>query len=230
MSSVPFARQFKEIAAISPYVKDVVKSLIDEGYDKLDDVTNLVYAEFKDFVEGLSKKDIYDIIGGQYEKRDLTRNEKVSTIRLLKMEAKLLSEIEKAKKGESEAKGERKRVEYSRRVEELKKRLKEIVDSNKFRELIEEDSQLTETIKEGKTQSLREKNIDRKIVKLTKDLKDKKYSNERPEPLKLPISKKVAAKMARVVELEGKIKNERMKEEYAKRPIVTGKQIGRAHV
>ena len=218
MSSVPFARQFKEIAAISPYVKDVVKSLIDEGYDKLDDVTNLVYAEFKDFVEGLSKKDIYDIIGGQYEKRDLTRNEKVSTIRLLKMEAKLLSEIEKAKKGESEAKGERKRVEYSRRVEELKKRLKEIVDSNKFRELIEEDSQLTETIKEGKTQSLREKNIDRKIVKLTKDLKDKKYSNERPEPLKLPISKKVAAKMARVVELEGKIKNERMKEEYAKRP------------
>lgn len=85
--------------AIAPYVAKLVKSLAQEGFYKLEDVINRVHDELKDIVP-VSKKDVRDLIAGEYNEKKSTRNEIAETIRNLQSESKLLNELERVRKDE----------------------------------------------------------------------------------------------------------------------------------
>jgi len=62
-SSVPFAAQLK---AVAPHIKDLVKSFIEEGVDKLDDITKNIMAILKPEIPDIEERHIHDLIAGVY--------------------------------------------------------------------------------------------------------------------------------------------------------------------
>lgn len=110
-----------------------MQSLVNEGYDKLDNVVSAIHAEFKDVLDGIKKSDIIDIIAGVHDgKKEQTRNEKAATIRLLQREAKLIKELENLKNGVEKIKSESKKNKTNIRIDELKrdKRYKGFIETN----------------------------------------------------------------------------------------------------
>jgi len=131
---------FRELVAIAPHVKDFINSLVSEGVDKLDNIITSVHAEFKDVLEGLSNRNVLDIIAGDYDvaPKEKTKNEKLNTIRLLKREAELIKQLERERKGEEKAKTEQDKTTANRRIDELKKKIQEVRRLNKDRVIEDE--------------------------------------------------------------------------------------------
>lgn len=120
-ASVPGAAQ---LVAIAPHVMKLVKSLVEEGVDKLEDVVKSIHADLKDVVEGISEKDIHNIIAGDYEKSGKTKNELSEKLRDLKTLAKLQNRFEDLNDG-IEPKREKDRIERNKEIAALKKQIKE---------------------------------------------------------------------------------------------------------
>lgn len=226
-STVPLVR---ELAAIAPHVKDYVKSLVNEGVDKLDNIIAAVHAEFKDVLEGLTNRQVLDIIAGDHDApKEKTKNEKANTVRLLKREAQLIKELEKARKGEEKAKTEKDKTAASRRIDELTEKIKEVRRLNKESQI--EDEGVTEGSEFAKTKETREDNketdftfnkkaeekLQQKISKLEKDIREKRYLEEKEKPPVFKKSKKTQEMEDKVIDLENKIRHERSKDEYNKR-------------
>ena len=208
LNSISFG--VNELMAIAPHVKDFVKSLANQGVDKLDNVITQAHAEFKDVLEGLSPKDIRNIIAGKYDEVKETRNELAAKMRLLQREAKLLNELDAARKGEETAKTEKERVEKSRRIDELEK---QIIQT---REINNED---VEPIEKTNAERLatRQKQLLTKIDNLTTDLKEGNFAPEKKELPPLVLDRKTIIMMDKVVELENKIRLERERDNYEKK-------------
>ena len=208
LNSISFG--VNELMAIAPHVKDFVKSLANQGVDKLDNVITQAHAEFKDVLEGLSPKDIRNIIAGKYDEVKETRNELAAKMRLLQREAKLLNELDAARKGEETAKTEKERVEKSRRIQELEAQIKQT------REINNED---VEPIEKTNAERLatRQKQLLTKIDNLTTDLKEGNFAAEKKELPPLVLDRKTIMMMDKVAELENKIKLERDKDNYEKK-------------
>ena len=68
---LPYVREF---IAISPYVKKVMQSYVEEGIDNLNVLIDKIYDDFKGDIPEMTKKDIRDIIGNQYTKRKETKS------------------------------------------------------------------------------------------------------------------------------------------------------------
>lgn len=124
---VPYA---KELTAIAPDVLKLVKSLVEEGIDKLPDLIDHVHGVLSDSIPGITKKDARDLIAGEYNKegRDLTPNER--KLRDLKMQASLINKLEDLKAGEEKAAG-KESVKYSPEVEDLRKQIIEFQKGQK---------------------------------------------------------------------------------------------------
>jgi hypothetical protein len=86
--------KIKQLAAISPEVAELIKSHVEEGIDKLDDIVSSIHSLLKDEIDGITKKDIIDLISGKHtpskERSDVAK--KVAEIR---SEAKKLTEKNK---------------------------------------------------------------------------------------------------------------------------------------
>jgi chromosome segregation ATPase len=83
----------------------------------------------------LKKKDVQDIIAGNYNKRKSTRNEIAAKLKDLHDEAGYINKLEALQRGE-EPKIERKKIERNQQIKELKEKIKSLqkenVESNKF--------------------------------------------------------------------------------------------------
>jgi hypothetical protein len=205
-ATVPFVN---DLVAIAPHVKDYMKDLIEQGASKLDDVVNAIHAEFKDIVEGIKKSDVIDIIAGAYnEKKEPTKNEKMATLRLLERESRLINEIANERKKVEKEKSEQKVKATNRRIEELEKKLEELKKLNK-----------TEVKKtEGEKEAAYQKRLLDKIAKLQDDLKNKRFSEEKPQEPELPLTPKTRKLLDKYIDLENKVSHERQKDEYEKKP------------
>lgn len=220
--ALPFAKEAAEkLAAIAPHVKDYVKSLVNEGIDKLDDIATHVHNEFKNIVEGLTKKDAIDLIGGLHDEKKETRNEKAVKLRLIKREAELLNELDLARKGEEKANNERSKSAKTRRIEELETKIKEVRDLNKEKALADEDVQeKSDTQKSAKTDA--DRNIERQsflknqISKLETDIANKNYAIEEKQIKPFKLTKQTEALQDRVIELQNKITAQRYADQRAK--------------
>ena len=211
-----------ELVAIAPHINKYVKSLFAEGVSKLDDIVTEVHKEFSELVDGLTKRDVLDVIAGKHNLKKRTADELNAGLRLLRREAELLALLEKARLGEEEAKSESQMAEKSKRVQELERKVKEVKALNKAKELAEEGvEEKSPTIgKDGVTDAdynqKRQKYLDRKIKKLEDNLKNKNYDKEAKELPKYKVSDKTKKMTDRVIELEKAIALERYKDQTNK--------------
>jgi hypothetical protein len=219
MVSAPYLPQ---LIAVAPHMNKYVKSLFAEGVSKLDDIVTEVHKEFSELVDGLTKRDVLDVIAGKYNLKKRTADEINAGLRLLRREAELLALLEKARLGEEEAKSESQMAEKGKRVQELERKVKEVKALNKAKELAEEGvEEKSPTIgKDGVTDAdynqKRQKYLDRKIKKLEDDLKNKNYDKEAKETIKYKVSDKTKKMTDRVIELEKAIALERYKDQTNK--------------
>jgi len=210
---------FRELKAVSPHVKKYIKSLVEEGANKLDDIVNDTYAEFKDIVDGMTKKDVLDIFNGEYdESKPRTRNEKAEELRLLQREAALIKELENVRKGIEKEKNPAQKVKKNDRILELEDKIKEVKRLNKERDRVPEE--FTEPEFASKTEdellASKRKMLTRRIEKLQEDIKNKRYLEEKKAPPKLELDRKTQLLKDNVIKLERQIEAERQKDAYKK--------------
>ncbi len=194
-----------ELAAIAPHVKTLVKSLVNEGIDKLDVIVSNVYAEIKDVAEGITKRQIIDVIAGKHDEVRQTKNEIAASVRLLKREADLVGQLERARKGLETEKSPTKKAATNRRIEELENQIKRVQDLNKKKALDE-----VEPV------SVTQKNLLDKIESLEKRIKEKNYAEEKAPAPKLKLDRRTQILQDKVMELENKFRHDKAKDEYAK--------------
>jgi len=214
--AVPYLRELK---AVAPHVKDYIKSLVEEGANKLDDIVNDTYAEFKDMVVGMTKKDILDIFNGEYdESKPRTRNQKAEELRLLQKEAALLKELENVRKGIEKEKNPAQKVKKNDRILELEDKIKEVKRLNKERDRVPEEFTEPEFASktEGELLASKRKMLTKRIEKLQDDIKNKRYLEEKAAPPKLELDRKTQLLKDRVIKMERQIEAERQKDAYKK--------------
>ena len=209
----------KELTAVAPHIKNYMKSLVEEGVSKLDDVINDTYAEFKDIVDGITKKDILDAFNGEYDQsKPRTRNEKAEELRLLQREAALLKELENVRKGIEKEKNPAQKVKKNDRILELEDKIKEVKRLNKERDRVPQE--FTESEFASKTEdellASKRKMLTKRIEKLQDDIKNKRYLEEKSAPPKLELDRKTQLLKDRVVKMERQIEAERQKDAYKK--------------
>lgn len=214
--SLPLAR---ELAAVAPHVKKYIKSLVEEGVSKLDDVVNDTYAEFKDIVDGLTKKDILDVFNGEYDQsKPRTRNEKAEELRLLQREAALIKELENVRKGIEKEKNPAQKVKKNEKILELEDKIKEVKRLNKERDRVPEEFTESEFYSKTEDELLDSKRnmLTKRIEKLEDDIKNKRYLEEKAKPPKLALDRETQLLKDRVIKLERQIESERQKDAYKK--------------
>lgn len=85
-SSIPLAAQLK---AIAPHIKDLVKSFIDEGVDKLEDITKGIKALLSPSIPEIEDRHIHDLIAGAYNEPKAKAEGQPSKESQIKEEAKV---------------------------------------------------------------------------------------------------------------------------------------------
>jgi hypothetical protein len=111
----------QELIEIAPDVAKLVRILVDENVNKLDDIIDKIYKILKSEIGGVTKKDVRDIIGGKYSKPRETKSELQLKIDNLNREARLLTEIEDVKAGKP--KTEKEEIKKNQRIADLNKQL-----------------------------------------------------------------------------------------------------------
>lgn len=155
---------FTFTADMAKVVGQIVKSLVEEGMDKLEDVVKNVHEQLKDIFPGIEEKDVHNIIAGEYNEKNKTKNELAEKLRDLKTQAKLINKLESLQNGE-EPKSEKNKIERNKEIAALKKEIKE--------------HDLTKLAQSKKS-------IQSQIDKVQDDLAKGKYEPEaKKEPLKL---------------------------------------------
>jgi hypothetical protein len=209
----------RDLKAVSPHVKNYMKSLVEEGVNKLDDIVNDTYAEFKDIVDGMTKKDVLDIFNGEYdESKPRTRNEKAEELRLLQREAALLKELENVRKGIEKEKNPAQKVKKNDRILELEDKIKEVKRLNKERDRVPQEFTEPEFASktEGELLASKRKMLTKRIEKLQDDIRNKRYLEEKQAPPKLELDRKTQLLKDRVIKMEREIEAERQKDAYRK--------------
>jgi hypothetical protein len=208
---------FRELVAIAPYVKKYMDSVVNKTSDKLENVINDIHSEFKDVLDGLTKRNVLDILAGEYDEevKGETRNEKENQIRLLKREAELLRQLEQERLQEEKAKTEPRKVQSNRRIDELKEKIKAVRKINKSKGL-DTESPNDATIGESEWNVKEQKRLTELAKRLTRDIAEKKYTTEKKHVV-FRKSRKTQLLEDKVMDLENKIRHERSKDEYNKR-------------
>lgn len=98
LSAVPLP-YVKELIAISPDVAKLVKSLVDEGVDKLSDLVTQLHPLVKDAIPDATEKDVLDIIIGKYKPektpKQLSKDELAAKDRMIKIKREIEVELYK---------------------------------------------------------------------------------------------------------------------------------------
>jgi len=210
-----------QLYAAAPHINKYARSLFSEGVSKLDDIVTEIQKEFSSVVEGITKRDVIDVIAGKYNTQKRTENNINAGLRLLRREADLLNQLELARKGEEEAKTEKELAVKSRRIVELERKIKEVRELNRSKELAEEgvaenSPSIGKDDSEKSYNERRQNFIRKKIAKLEDDLKNKNFEKEVVEKSKYKESKKTKELYEKLINLEKKITLERYKDRQEK--------------
>jgi hypothetical protein len=167
------ASPFTLTTDMAKIIGKMVKSHAEETVLKFDELVNRVFDEAKEILDGISRKDIIDVMAGVYEEKKATRNEKAAALRDLKTEAKLLNELENLRLGKVLNKSTE-RIQKSARIKELESKVSEIRKRNKDKEDIEKQD--WQRLDEKKARLRNE------INKLQEDIKNGNFAKEEPKP------------------------------------------------
>lgn len=140
MSSVPGAAQ---LAAVAPHVAKLVKNIVEQGIDKLEDVVKNVHDILKDHIEGISENDVTRIISGEFDQKKESKTSVLAKVRDLKTQARLTNELSDLMFGNKKPKTEKQKRERNRRITELENSIKDwhkLVDEEKEKPSVEKIS------------------------------------------------------------------------------------------
>ena len=134
LSAVPLPG-VRELMAIAPHVKNIMVDLVAQGVDNLQDVVSHLHNEFKDVLDGITEKNIHDIIAGEYNEKKKPLSELQRQIGDIRDEAKYINQLESLLNGK-EPKNEKAKIERNVKIKALKDKIKafkqEEIESNKF--------------------------------------------------------------------------------------------------
>ncbi len=102
-------------------VGEMVKNRVEKGTTKLSEVVDEIYQKAADY---LTKKQIHDIIAGEYSEKKTTRNDVAKQIVDLKSEARAINKLEELNRG-VEPKSEKAKIRRNQELAELRKQIKE---------------------------------------------------------------------------------------------------------
>src|SRR6266540_2628308 len=167
LSAVPLFG-VRELMAIAPHVKNIMIDLVAQGIDNLQDVVSHLHNEFKDVLEGLTEKNIHDIIAGEYNEKGKPLSELQRQIRDLQDEAKLINQLEALENG-TPPKTEKAKRERNQKIKELRdkiKRLKAEDGAEELRAIKKRNEQTEKKIKDKIQKGEFEKEIKKSIFDL----------------------------------------------------------------
>ncbi len=193
-SKVTFVPYANELIAISPDVAKLVKSLVEQGVIKLEDVVTEVYNTIKPEINDLTRQDVTDLIAGEYNKKKPTRGDIAAKVQDLRTEIKLINQLEALERGEI-PKNPQKKIERNRELKKLRDRIKE-----------------HPTMKAADAK----KRIATQIEKLEKDLVEGNY-DPKPEKREIPLDAEGKKLQKKLIELRKQRDIRRIKNEYDKR-------------
>lgn len=155
ISSDGGAENFAITVEMAKIIGKIAKSHVEEVGAKLADVTKRTFDDVKDLFDGITEKDIHDVIAGKYSERKERKSELLSNLRQVQAEAKLLNELDRVLAGEP--KNEKQRIEKNQKLAELRKQINEIKkkggldeysDEAKAKKAIEANRKKEEQLKE----------------------------------------------------------------------------------
>lgn len=183
-ASVAFVPYAKELIAIAPDVAKLVKSLVEEGVEKLPELIRAVHDQLKDLIPQITEKDVHNLIAGEYNDAKPSRTETIIKLQDLRTQAKLMNRMEELEKG-IEPKDEKKKIRRNREIEELRKKIKEhdLTKLSDFKKRTEKQiSDLEEKLKKGDFEPEEKKpevKLDDEALKLKNRLIELKQEREK---------------------------------------------------
>lgn len=187
---VPYAA---ELIAISPEVGKLAKLYIEEGVEKLSDVVSKIHENIKNDIEGVTEKDIRNVLAGKYNKPRPAKSDLDKKKALLKREAELLNQIEAVLAGEP--KEEKKIIQKNQRIKELQDELRAAQQQMGYDEVT-------------KIQQA-EKRAETNIAEIEKKLEENDLSIRRAEKISSPRLEELRAKQK---ELRDELKKRRLED------------------
>lgn len=131
--SVPLVR---ELSAVAPHISKIVRSLIDEGVDKLGDIVDTIHDELSKDMIGLRRRDVLDLVAGDYHKQK-DQSPELNKYADIKKQSKLLKKLEDLQQGlpeDFDSNKPEQSPEVKELVEKIKKVKKDLADMGYMKE------------------------------------------------------------------------------------------------
>lgn len=126
-SVIPYA---DKLAEITPDLARLAKEYIKSGIVTVEGIVDLVHADIKDHLEGITKRDVRDAISGYGRTSKPSKDEIEAQLRELKSQARLTSALEDAQAGQRPLKSGYTREKPSDAVRELQKQVHDAMREN----------------------------------------------------------------------------------------------------
>jgi hypothetical protein len=136
ISSSGGASDFAITVEMAKIIGKIAKSHVEEVGAKLSDVTQRTFDDVKDLFDGITSKDIHDVIAGKYSERKETKSELLSNLRQVQAEAKLLNELDRVLA--REPKDEKQRIERNQKLADLRRQINDVKKSGGLEEYSQE--------------------------------------------------------------------------------------------
>ena len=150
LMALPFpvpTKKAQQLVAIAPDVSKLMASYIEEGVDDLKEIVSRIYVDLRNEIDGLSEKDIFDVIAGRYKKEKPLLTQLQLKKAELKKEAELIAKIEDIMAGNMPT-NEKAKIEQNQRLTQLRNELRDLKKEVGFYDL-------------SKINSLKEKNLEK---------------------------------------------------------------------
>lgn len=205
---VPYA---KELIAISPEVAKLVRSYVEEGIDKLEDIVDNLRPVLKDLIPDSTDRDIHDLIAGGYSEKK-PRNELAIQLKDLRTQAGLVNKLDALVNGE-EPVSNKKKIVRNQEIQKLRKQIKDFerAKADAAKEPVEKKTPEQVALASLKTRMANQ------IKQLEDDLKTGNFLKEpaKKEPLKL--DKEALDAKDRLIKLKQQREIRLLKQQYANR-------------
>jgi hypothetical protein len=185
-------------AKMAKTIGEIVKSHVFEIGNKLGEVTKRTFDDVKDIFDGITEKDIHDVIAGKYNEPQKTRSERMKDLVDLKMQAKLVNRLSDLENGKQPT-TEKKRIERNQETTDLRRKIADAIKENP------DNEKLLAALK---------KRIATDIKKVQSDIDNKRFAPEKKQPAPIQLDKEATDAMDELI----RVKNERhlglLREQY----------------
>jgi hypothetical protein len=123
LSDIPYRR---ELAAAVPFMKKMLTNLVKDGVVEFNDVIGTIHDEFSKHIDGLSKRDVLDVLAGKHDERKETENDLWKQRKAITRLSKLTGDLEDLKKGIETETSEKRLVQKRADIAKLEDEIKEM--------------------------------------------------------------------------------------------------------